>query len=121
MLEGYVTDSAKNLSCIINATSLAQPSWRFRLEEHEDDEESTWNQLEAEGELPLLVVGGPVLVDSIVDPEANDKEGLEHDLEDTDESSSKRWWCTFRNVEWNDERGASNTKSSEYSSTVYHS
>jgi len=55
MVEWHVADTAEDLAGVVEAPSLAQPTWRLGLEEHSDDEKEGRDELEAEGDSPLGV------------------------------------------------------------------
>lgn len=81
-----------------------QPTWRLDLEEHHDDEEGTWSELDGEWDVPLAVGGaGDVLVDAVVDPEAYNERELEDDFKNADQAATDGRWGAFGNVDWDHE------------------
>jgi hypothetical protein len=55
-------------------------------------------------------------LDSIVHPEADDLRELQTAFEEANETAANRRWCTFGNVDRNDQRGSAHCKAYKRSS-----
>lgn len=77
VIGGEATDGAEVLDRQLGLTGLDEPSWRFGLEPHKNDEERTGNELYGERNVPLAV-RIVILMDgnSVVDPETDDESQL---------------------------------------------
>lgn len=108
---GELSDPRQVCDGLLGLPGLDKPSGRLGLEPHEDCEEGAWDKLDSEGDVPLPVgVVGDVNGDAVVDPETNDEGELEDDFEDADHAAADGRGRTFRDVDGDQKRRSTDSK-----------
>jgi hypothetical protein len=110
LLRREVANEAQVLDGFVPAVPRDQPTRRFFDEEgNTGEEESTRDELDGEGDEPLLARRRDVLSDTVVDPESDETTDLPSDFVHSDELTSNSGWRDFRDVERSQVRRCSNT------------
>jgi hypothetical protein len=111
MISGKTSYPAQAVKCLFCSAGFNEPSWRLNLEEHENDQESARNELQRKWDASLRAGSWRNMsIDSIVHPEADDLRELQTAFEEANETAANRRWCTFGNVDRNDQRGSAHCK-----------
>jgi len=112
---GDTTDSGKILDGLLTLVDHQQPSRGFGDEEGTDQEESSGEELDEHGELPLKPVRREGGLDGVVDPESTEGTDLNEDVEETNETSSNGGRSELGEVDGNDQGQETDGETSEES------
>ena len=112
---GDTTDSGKILDGLLTLVDHQQPSRGLGDEEGTDQEESSGEELDEHGELPLKPVRREGGLDGVVDPESTEGTDLNEDVEETNETSSNGGRSELGEVDGNDQGQETDGETSEES------